>query len=88
VIVAVTSAFLVVGVFVGRWWFVAVPLAFWPVWYAVEHARGATGDLWWLGFLVVTALSVGLAALGVALRRSGFGHRDRLRNRERLRRSA
>jgi len=75
VIVAVTSLFLGLGIVVGRWWVVAVPLVLWPLWFAVEHWRGAAGDLWWLGFLVVLGVSTALAALGVLLRRSGFGHR-------------
>jgi hypothetical protein len=78
VIVAVTSVFLFLGIFVGRWWIVAVPLVLWPVWFLVQWQWGAgLGEYWWLGFLVVTGVSLALAALGVFLRRSGFGHRRR-----------
>jgi hypothetical protein len=75
VIVLVVSAFLAAGILVGRWWFVAVPLVLWPLWYlGIELTRGL-GDAWWIGFLVVTAASVSLAALGVFVRRQGFGYR-------------
>jgi hypothetical protein len=78
VIVAVTSLFLFLGIFVGRWWIVAVPFVLWPVWFTAGHVVGdGLGELWWLGFLAVTVVSVGLAALGVFLRRSGFGRRNR-----------
>jgi hypothetical protein len=78
VIVAVTSVFLFLGILVGRWPIVAVPFVLWPAWFLVDWRWGdGLGDLWWLGFLSVLGLSVGLAALGVVLRRSGFGHRSR-----------
>jgi hypothetical protein len=76
VIVALTSAFLAAGIVVGRWWFVAVPFVFWPLWYAGLHVLGpGLEGRWWLGFLVVTGASAALAALGVVARRSGFGRR-------------
>jgi hypothetical protein len=56
VIVAVTSLFLFLGIVIGRWWIVAVPLVLWPVWFLS---------------------SLALSALGVSLRRAGFGHRRR-----------
>jgi hypothetical protein len=78
VIVLVVSAFLAAGILVGRWWFVAVPLVLWPLWYLASDLVGAgLGDAWWVGFLVVTAASVALAALGVFVRRQGFGYRPR-----------
>lgn len=77
-IVAVTSLFLFLGIFVGRWPVVALPFVLWPVWFLAQWRWGpAFGDLWWLGFLSVLVVSVGLAALGVFLRRAGFGHRGR-----------
>ncbi len=76
-IVLVVSAFLAAGILVGRWWFVAVPVVLWPLWYVgIELTRGL-GDGWWLGFLVVSGTSTALAALGVLLRRHGFGYRGR-----------
>jgi hypothetical protein len=76
--VLLTSAFLALGIVVGRWWAVALPLAVWPLYYLGLHLAGPglEGD-WWLGFLVVTATSAALAALGVLFRRLGWGHRGR-----------
>ncbi|HVM16081.1 MAG TPA: hypothetical protein VM290_00675 [Gaiellaceae bacterium] len=77
-IVAVTSLFLFLGIVIGRWWIVAVPLVLWPVWFLVQWRWGAgLGDLWWAGFLAVLLSSLALSALGVSLRRAGFGHRRR-----------
>jgi hypothetical protein len=65
--------FLVLGFVVGRWFVLAVPVAFWTIFFVGVGAGlwgSGFGDAWELAVLFVVAAAVAAAAIGVLLRRA------------------
>ena len=57
------------GAVVGRWWTLLLPFVVCPVYFlGIARWGSGVGDGWQLGALIVIALSVAAAALGVSLR--------------------
>ena len=71
-IVLFSLAFGPVGLLIGRWWAVGVPLLFWPLFFLGLHQGwwgSGLGETWGLALGLLMVFGAAAAAAGVLLRK-------------------